>query len=36
VLGCVAPSAQRAGATALLVRNFDHPFDEWGESPEIP
>ena len=28
VLGCVAPSAQRAGATALLVRNFDHAFDE--------
>ena len=35
VLGCVAPSAQRAGATALLVRNFDHAFDEWGQSSDM-
>ena len=35
VLGCVAPSAQRAGATGLLVRNFDHAFDEWGQSSDM-
>ena len=35
VLGCIAPSAQVAGATALLVRNFDHAFDEWGESAHM-